>query len=80
MNRAGGVICDPDVLERLGISEDDDAAEDDGRPLLPAKMAGPEEGSWPLPEESGWTYVDESVLRRGHPGVIATVPVTKLRG
>lgn len=51
-----GVTCDPEVLDRHGLIEeelDESDLEEDGLsslvPLLPAKMNGPD--VWPLPDE-----------------------------
>lgn len=79
MRYIGGVICSPEVLDRIGIGDDDDA---DELPL-PAKMDSPDMDMWSPEDPNGEyrTVYDNDLYassRRTASG--AVVSLAKLRG
>ena len=78
MRGFGGVICDPQVLDRLGISEE----EDDVLLLpLPAKMNVPADmADWPPAAEEGYENLDDSGAGGTRTPRASVVPLSKLGG
>lgn len=77
MRGFGGIVCDPQVLDRLGIDEE----EDEVLLPLPARMNVPADAeNWPPPADEGYENLDERAFEGRRTPRASVVPLSKLGG